>query len=149
MTVNENKNSTKKQTTNALLTFYANMVAVRSVCFMVLKFRIYIDLLPCAHCQLPNIYDLTWFESFSLQNYDEFLTTQDDTKFNPKSDSQSFFSQSDIDTFLAGDFRSSLDKTSNKFTRTTADSNVESADVLSEDGGHFDSRFVQQSDRYG
>ena len=125
------------------------MVAVRSVCFTVLIFTIYIDLLPCVYCQLPNLYDLTWFESFSLQNYDEFLTSHDDTKINSKSDSQTLFSQSDIDTFLAGDLKSSSDKTSNKFTRTTDDSNVESADVLSEDSGHFDSLFVQQSDRYG
>ena len=125
------------------------MVAVRSVYFMVLIFTIYIDLLPCVYCQLPNIYDLTWFESFSLQNYDEFLTSHDDTNFNPKSDSQKLFSQSDIDSFLADDLRSSSDKTSNKFTRTTDDSHAESADVLSRDSGHFDSLFVQQSDRYG
>ena len=121
------------------------------MCFIVLIFTIHIDFLPiCVHCQLPNLYDLTWFESFSLQNYDEFLTSfHDDTKFNPKTDSQNLFSQSDINTFLADDVKNSLDKTSNKFTRTTDDSNVESADVSSEDSGHFDSRFVQQSDRYG
>ena len=124
------------------------MLEIKSVGFLVLIFTLHINFLPRINCQLPNLYDLTWFESFSLQNYEEFLTSHDDTKFNQKRDSQKVFSQSDIDVFLADDLGSSLDKSSSKFTTTTEDSNVESADVLSEDGGHFDSRFVQQSDRY-
>ena len=131
------------------MTFSANMLTVKSVVCIVLIFTIDINFLPCVNCQLPNLYDLTWFESFSLQNYDEFLTSHGETKFSQKSDSQKVFSQSDIDKFLADDLGSSLGRASNKFPTTTDDSHVESADVLSEDGGHFDSRFVQQSDRYG
>ena len=37
----------------------------------------FIDFLPCVNCQLPNIYDLTWFESFSLENYEGLFNSHD------------------------------------------------------------------------
>ena len=111
------------------------------VCLVVLISAIQNDFLPRVNCQLPNIYDLSWFESFSLQNYETFLRDHD-THFSHNKDEHKVFPQGDYDIVLQEELSSS----SKKFMETTKN-NMESADASSEDGGHFDSRFVQQSDR--
>ena len=110
------------------------------VCFVVLMSILHIYLLTYVNCQLPNIYDLTWFESFSLQNYDGFLNDYD-TGMGSKSDPHKIFSSSNV--FVDED---PVDKNTNAFLKSTEE-NVMSADGLSEDGGHFEGRLVQQSDR--
>ena len=92
----------------------------------------FIDFLPCVTCQLPNIYDLTWFESFSLENYEGLFNSHDQKIKEASSPLEEKITLSN--------------KEFEKFAKTTEDSN-ESADVSLEEGGHFDSRFVQQSDR--
>ena len=92
----------------------------------------FIDFLPCVHCQLPNIYDLTWFDSFSLENYEGLFNSQD-TKLHD-----------------ASNLDEKIVKSNNGYEKSkkTTEENNESADASLEEGGHFDSRFVQQSDRY-
>ena len=60
------------------------------VCSVVLMSVFNIYLLPCVNCQLPNVYDLTWFESFSLQNYGGFLNDYD-IGMGPNSDKRKIF----------------------------------------------------------
>ena len=53
------------------------MSSSKIVFLLILTSISFIDFLPCVHCQLPNIYDLTWFDSFSLENYEGLFNSQD------------------------------------------------------------------------
>ena len=109
------------------------MSSSKIVYLLILTSISFIDFLPCVHCQLPNIYDLTWFDSFSLENYEGLFNSQD-TKL--------YESSNPLDENIV---------TSNndyEKSKKTMEDNNESADASLEEGGHFDSRFVQQSDRY-
>jgi len=117
------------------------MSSINILCFSILTSIILIDYLPCVNCQLPNIYDLTWFDSFSLENYGGFLNRHE-TKLGSNKDQSSNFPNSDpLDDKIM-----SANQGFEKLSKTTEDNN-ESADASLEEGGHFDSRFVQQSDR--
>ena len=118
------------------------MSSINIVCLVVLTSTTTINFLPCVNCQLPNIYDLTWFDSFSLENYEGLFNNHDRTHGSNPETSNILPHGSAIDENLmssSNDFE--------KFAKTTEDNN-ESADASLEEGGHFDSRFVQQSDRY-
>ena len=118
------------------------MSSINILCFSVLTSIISIDYLPCINCQLPNIYDLTWFDSFSLENYGGLFHSHE-TKLGSNNEQSSNFPNSDpLDDKIM-----SANKGFEKISKTTEDNN-ESADASLEEGGHFDSRFVQQSDRY-
>ena len=108
------------------------MSSSKSVFFLILTSISFIDFLPCVHCQLPNIYDLTWFDSFSLENYEGLFNSQD-TKLHDASN---------LDEKIVNS-NNGYEK-----SKKTTEENNESADASLEEGGHFDSRFVQQSDRY-
>ena len=118
------------------------MSSIKITCFSILTSIILIDFLPCVNCQLPNIYDLTWFDSFSLENYGG-LFNRHETKLGPNNEESNTFPNSGP---LEDKIRSA-NKGFEKLSKTTEDNN-ESADASLEEGGHFDSRFVQQSDRY-
>jgi len=107
------------------------MSSSKIVFFLILTSISFIDFLPCVHCQLPNIYDLTWFDSFSLENYEGLFNSQD-TKLHE-----------------ASNLDEKIVKSNNGYEKSkkTTEENNESADASLEEGGHFDSRFVQQSDR--
>ena len=111
------------------------------VCLLMLFSSIHKNILPRANCQLPNIYDLSWFESFSLQNYETFLRDHN-TNFQPNKDENDVFSQGDSDI----NFQEDPTLSSKKFMKTT-ENNIESADASLENSVHFDSSYVQQSDR--
>ena len=108
------------------------MSSSKIVYLLILTSISFIDFLPCVHCQLPNIYDLTWFDSFSLENYEGLFNSQD-TKLHE-----------------ASSLDEKIVKSNNGYEKSkkTTEENNESADASLEEGGHFDSRFVQQSDRY-
>jgi len=108
------------------------MSSSKIVYLLILTSISFIDFLPCVHCQLPNIYDLTWFDSFSLENYEGLFNGQD-TKL--------YESSNPLDENIV------TSNTGNEKSKKTTEDNNESADASLEDGGHFDSRFVQQSDR--
>ena len=118
------------------------MSSINILCFSILTSIILIDYLPCVNCQLPNIYDLTWFDSFSLENYGGLFNSHE-TKFGSNKDPSNTLTNSGP----AEDEILSANKGFEKLSKTTEDNN-ESADASLEEGGHFDSRFVQQSDRY-
>ena len=118
------------------------MSSINILCFSILTSIILIDYLPCVNCQLPNIYDLTWFDSFSLENYGGLFNSHE-TKLGPNNEESNTFPNSGP---LEDKIRSA-NKGFEKLSKTTEDNN-ESADASLEEGGHFDSRFVQQSDRY-
>ena len=100
--------------------------------------------------QLPNVYDLTWFESFSLQDYNGLLnyfgssSETDSTKMAHTYDGQGGSRLNSENNFWNEDTR--LLDSMNLFKRT--EENVKSADGSSDDGGHFYGHSVQQSDRH-
>ena len=118
------------------------MSSIKILCFSILTSITIIDYLPCVNCQLPNIYDLTWFDSFSLENYGGLFSSHETKLGSTKEPSNTFPNSDTLD-----DKMMSANKGFEKLSKTTEDNN-ESADASLEEGGHFDSRFVQQSDRY-
>lgn len=116
------------------------MMLIKKKHFVVLMPIFLICLLSCLNGQLPHVYDLTWFESFPLPNYDSFLNDHD-TVMGPISDTHKMFSPGNGKGFL------DEDSVSNKFIKNSEE-NFASADGISKDSGHFDGHSVQQSDRY-
>ena len=102
------------------------------------------NFLPRVNGQLPNIYDLTWFESFSIQNYDRFWKDSE-RNVEANRDEKKTLEYGNNEIFSYEDLVSS-EKTPNTFSKTKED-NIESADVSSEESSHFDSHSVQQSNR--
>ena len=121
------------------------MVVMKLACFVVLMSIFNIYFLACVNCQLPNIYDLTWFESFSLQNYDGFLNDYN-TDMGSNSETHKMFPSSNPHVFLDED-PVSIGKNTNKYVKNSEE-NIVSADGPTEDSGHFDGRSIQHSDRY-
>ena len=115
-----------------------------------LIFVVLLSQLSWVRSQLPNVYDLTWFESFSLQDYNGLLnyfgssSETDSTKMADTYDGQGGFRINSENNFWDEDTR--LLDSMNLFKRT--EKNVKSADGSSDDGGHFYSHSVQQSDRH-
>lgn len=117
-----------------------------SINFHLLIYFINTNFLPRVNGQLPNIYDLTWFESFSIQNYDGFWKDSE-TNVGANRDTKKAFEYGNNDIFSYEDLVSA-EKIPNTFSKTKED-NTQSADVSSEESGHFDSHSVQQSNRFG
>ena len=78
------------------------------------------DFLPRVNGQLPNIYDLTWFESFSIQNYDGFWKDAE-TNVAVNRDTKKAFEYGNNDIFSYEDLVSA-EKLPNTFSKTKEDS---------------------------
>ena len=90
-------------------------------------------LFSCLNGQLPHVYDFTWFESFTLPNYDTFLHDRDsDHNMFPPVNEKGFVEEASV---------------SNLFIKNSEE-NFASADGISKDSSHFNGNSVQQSDRY-